>query len=104
MQGTVAQTLEAGQAQQAAAQTAVSEALTADRAAQASVERAVQDLSSSIAAFGEGLSQLRAEQNALAPILAKLAGPLELRLVPAPAAPAPAPAPPARAAPTGPAD
>ncbi len=107
MQGTVVETLDAGYKQQADAQSAVAEALHADRAAQASVEQAVQRLSASIAAFGEGLTQLRAEQNALAPILTKLAGPLELRLVPAPTPPPPAqpsaPAAPVTAQPPAPA-
>jgi biopolymer transport protein ExbB/TolQ len=60
----------------------VSEALAADAASQESVEQAVQRLSASIAAFGDGLAQLRTEQATLAPVLRQLAGPLELRLVP----------------------
>lgn len=52
--------------------------------AQASVERAVQQLADSIGEFGEMLAEFRTEQNALAPVLTQLAGPLELRLVPAP--------------------
>lgn len=50
---------------------------------QASVERAVQRLSDSIREFGDMLGEFREEQNALAPVLTQLAGPLELRLVPA---------------------
>jgi len=60
----------------------VSQALESDATSQASIEVAIQQLSTSIAFFGEGLAELRAEQNALAPVLTKLAGPLELRLVP----------------------
>ena len=52
--------------------------------AQASVERAVVQLAESIGEFGEMLAEFRTEQNALAPVLTQLAGPLELRLVPAP--------------------
>jgi biopolymer transport protein ExbB/TolQ len=49
---------------------------------QATVEQAVRDLSASVAQLGEMLSDFRTEQNALAPVLQQLAGPLELKLVP----------------------
>ena len=57
-------------------------AVAADAASQESVEQAVQRLSEAIASFGEGLAELRAEQDLLGPVLQQLAGPLELRLVP----------------------
>jgi hypothetical protein len=50
---------------------------------QASVERAVQQLTSSIEEFGAMLAEFKSEQSALAPVLTQLAGPLEIRLVPA---------------------
>ena len=60
----------------------VSDALAADVASQAKVEQAVDQLAASLTTFGQGLAELREEQRILGPVLAKLAGPLELRLVP----------------------
>jgi uncharacterized phage infection (PIP) family protein YhgE len=55
---------------------------TTQATAQATVEDAVRQLSASIKDLGEGLTTLREEQDMLGPVLERLAGPLELRLVP----------------------
>ncbi|MEM7416682.1 MAG: MotA/TolQ/ExbB proton channel family protein [Gemmatimonadota bacterium] len=60
----------------------VTKALETESANQAKVEEAVHKLSEAIDTFGEGLADLRAEQEMLGPVLKQLAGPLELRLVP----------------------
>jgi len=56
----------------------------ASAASQASVERAVRQLAESVTDFGERLLEFKDAQSALAPVLNRLAGPLELRLVSAP--------------------
>lgn len=62
----------------------VTKALEADSVSQEKVEAAVERLSEALGVFGEGLNDLRAEQELLGPVLQQLAGPLELRLVPGP--------------------
>jgi biopolymer transport protein ExbB/TolQ/uncharacterized protein YoxC len=51
---------------------------------QAAAEQAMSSLSASISEFGERLSEFKDAQTALAPVLRRLAGPLELRLMPTP--------------------
>ena len=72
----------ASTAQQVAA---ASERLHAGVQSQASAEQAMHQLSASISEFGERLAEFRDAQDALAPALNQLAGPLELRLMPTPA-------------------
>ena len=67
---------------------AASERLHAGIEAQGASEVAMRQLSDSIRDFGDRLTQIRDTQDALAPVLTQLAGPLELRLV-QPSAPAP---------------
>ena len=69
---TLQQTIERNQAQSAAAV-----------ASQTAADQAMQRLSASITELGERLAEYREAQAALAPVLGQLAGPLELRIMPA---------------------
>ena len=59
-----------------------SDRLHAGVRSQASTEQAIQQLSSSVSDFGNRLDELRDAHAALAPVLNKLMGPLELRIAP----------------------
>lgn len=88
---------------------AASDRLLAGVESQSAAEQAMKELSSSIAEFGERLSDVREAQVALTPVLSQLAGPLELRLIPAPnpgspANPTPVPNPASPASPASPAN
>lgn len=62
---------------------AASDRLLAGVESQRGAEQAIKELSASISEFGVRLSDVRDAQVALAPVLSQLAGPLELRLMPA---------------------
>ncbi len=62
---------------------AASDRLLAGVESQRGAEQAIKELSASISEFGVRLSDVRDAQVALAPVLSQLAGPLEIRLMPA---------------------
>jgi len=79
--------IEAGARAQAAAvdagARAQAAAVEAEVQSRAATQRAVEQLSSSILEFGQRLAEFRDAQEALAPALNRLAGPMEIRLMPA---------------------